>query len=159
MQTRFDGAFGLVSLDNGTSPVIVFDIINTFQMTNCLACRYPKNDKLNHHMQQYNILKEFGLNFTYTPETNICPPKVAKHHNEKAKKAEKKKKEKKAHEPAAAAASNPSTPTSNNNSIPTTSVQSGRAAVNLFTMVGKNGGNAKTEAEAKTKGQQSCLAS
>ena len=34
LQTRMDGAFGLVNSDNGTSPVTVFDIINMFRMTN-----------------------------------------------------------------------------------------------------------------------------
>ena len=49
LQTRLDGAFGLISSSNGTSPVTAFDIINMFRMTHCLACRYPKNDKCSHH--------------------------------------------------------------------------------------------------------------
>ena len=67
LQTRLDGAFGLVSSGNGMSPITSFDIINILRMTNYLACRYPKNDKLNHHMQRCTLLKEFGLNITYTP--------------------------------------------------------------------------------------------
>ena len=120
-------------------------------MTNCLAYQYSKNDQCNQHIQRCTLLKEFGLNFTYTPETDIHRPKVAKHHNETAKKAEKKKKEKKANEASSADASNPSTSTSNTNTnlIPTTLVHSGRDAVNPFTTVGKNGGNAKLEGEAK----------
>ena len=97
-------------------------------------------------MQRCTILKEFGLNFTYTPNTNIHHPKLSKHHIEKAKKVEKEKKEKKTNEAVAAAASNPSISTSNTNLIPTTSAQTGRDAVNPFTMGGrgKDGGNAKS---------------
>ena len=116
-------------------------------MTNCLACRYPKNDRCNHHMQRCTLLKEFGLNFTYTPETSIHRPKVAKHHKEKAKKAEKLKKEKKANEETPAAASNLFT--SNTNPIPTTSAQTGRDAANLFVTIGKGGSKTTLEAEAK----------
>ena len=109
-------------------------------MTNCLACRYPKNDKLNHHMQQCTLLKEFCLNITYTPETNIHCPKVTKHHVEK-------KKDKKANEATPAAASNPTT--SSTNSIHHTSAQAGRDAANTFTTVGMGGSKTTLEAEAK----------
>mmetsp|Transcript_28205 Transcript_28205/g.31997 ORF Transcript_28205/g.31997 Transcript_28205/m.31997 type:complete len:160 (-) Transcript_28205:565-1044(-) len=88
LQTRLDSAFGLVSSSNGTSPITAFDLINMFQMTHCLACQYLKNDKCIHRMQRCTLLKEFGLNFMYTPETDIHRQKVAKHHKEKAKKAE-----------------------------------------------------------------------
>ena len=147
LQTRLDGAFGLVSSGNGTSPITSIDIINMLRMTNCLACRYPKSDKLNHHMHRCTLLKEFGLNFTYTPETDIHRPKVAKHHVEKAKKAEKKKKDKKANEDTPSAASNPPTPSTT--SIPHTLAQTGRNALNPFTTVGKNGSKTTLEAEAK----------
>ena len=55
LQTWLDGTFGLVSSANGTSHITSFDIINMFQMTNCLACRYPKNDQCNHHIQWCNF--------------------------------------------------------------------------------------------------------
>ena len=100
-------------------------------------------------MKRCTLLKEFGLNFTYTPETDIHRPKVAKHHNEKAKKAEKKKKEKKANEATPAVESNPSTSTSNTNSIPNTSVQAECDAANPFVTMGKGG--SKTTLEAETK--------
>ena len=119
LQTRLDSAFGFVSSGNGTSPISSLDIINMLQMTNCLACRYPKNDKLNHNMHRCTLLKEFGLNFTYTLETNIHRPKVAKHHVEKVKKAKKKKKDKKANKDTPTAASNPPTPSTT--SVPHTS--------------------------------------
>ena len=147
LQTRMDGAFGLVSSGNRTSPVTAFDIINMFRMTHCLACRYAKNDKCSHHMQRCTVLKEFGLNFTYTPETDIHCPKIAKHHKEKAKKAEKQKKEKKANEETPSAASNLTT--INTNSIPTTSAQTGRDAANPFTTIGKGGSKTTSEAESK----------
>ena len=95
------------------------------------------------------FLKEFGLNFTYTPVTNIHRSKVAKHHNEKAKKAEKKQQEKKANEATPVAASNPSISTSNTNSIPRTSVQAGRDTANPFVTIGKGGSKTTPEAEAK----------
>ena len=116
-----------------------------FRMTNWLACRYPKNDQCNHHMQHCTLLNEFSLNFTYTPETNIHRPKVEKHHNEKAKKAEKKKKEKKANEASTAAVSDPSTSTS----IPTTLAQIGCDAGNPFTTMGKGGSKIKSDAKSK----------
>ena len=144
-----DGAFGLVSSGNGTSPITVFDIINLFRMTNCLACRYPKNDRLNHHMQNCNLLKEFGLTFTYDPATDQHRPKTRKHHKDKKRKEEKRKKDEKANEETPSAASNPTTTPAATSSIPTTSVQTGRKATNPFTTVGKNGGDAASEAEAK----------
>jgi len=113
LQTQLDGAFGLVSSGNGTSPVTAFDLINMFRMTHCLGYRYPKNDKCSHYMQRCSLLKEFGLNFMYTPETDIHRQKVAKHHKEKAKKAQKLKKDKKANGEIPAAASNPSTSNTN----------------------------------------------
>ena len=147
LQTRLNGAFSLVSSENETSPITSFNIINMLRMTNYLACRYPKNEKLNHHIHRCTLLKEFGLNFTYTPETDIHRPKVAKHHVEKAKKAEKKKKDKKANEDTPSAASNPPTPSTT--SIPHTLAQTGRNALNPFTTVGKNGSKTTLEAEAK----------
>ena len=117
-------------------------------MTNCLACQYPKNDKLNNHMYRYALLKEFGLNFTYTLETDSHCPKVAKHHIKKAKKAEKKKKkDKKANKDTPTAASN--LPIPSTNWILRTSAQTGRNATNPFTTVGKGGSKTTSKAEAK----------
>merc|ERR1712238_84560 len=87
---------------------------------------------------------------TYTPETDIHRPKVAKHHVEKSKKAEKKKRDKKVTENTPPVSPTPPPPTPPAaSSIPPTSVQTGRKATNPFTTVGKNGGNATSEAEAK----------
>jgi len=71
-----------------------------------------------------------------------------KHHVEKLKKAEKKKRDKKVTEDTPPAASTPPTPPATS-LIPPTSVQTGGKATNPFTTVGKNGGNANLEAEAK----------
>ena len=90
LQMRIDGAFGLVSLNNGTSNVTFFDIINIFLMVNFLVCRYPKNNWYNHHMQRCTLVKESGLNFTYTPETDIHLEQTKKHHIQKTKKYAKK---------------------------------------------------------------------
>ena len=149
LQTQLDSAFGFVSSGNGTSSITSFDIINMFRMTIFLVCRYPNNNQCNHHMQQCTLLKEFGFNFTYTPNTEIHCPKVAKHHNEKAKKTEKKKKKKKASDATPAAASNPPASTSNTNWIPYISAQAGCNAANTFVTVGK--GNSKTISKAEAK--------
>ena len=44
LETRMDGALGLISSANGTSFVTIFNIVNMFRMMNCLACRYKKNN-------------------------------------------------------------------------------------------------------------------
>ena len=99
-------------------------------------------------MNRCTLLKELGLNFTYTPKTDIHRLKVVKHHVKKAKKVEKKKKQgKKANEDTPTAASNPPTPSTT--SIFDTSAQTGRNATNPFTMVGKNGSKMTSEVEAK----------
>ena len=80
-------------------------------------------------MQRCTLVKEFGLNFTYTPETDIHLEQTKKHHIQKTKKYAKKQKEKKEAEETAAAVATPST------SILVTSAQAGRNTANPFTTV------------------------
>jgi len=71
------GDFGLVSSSGGNSKVTIFDVANMLKMTNCLACRYPKNDTCNHHMHKCPLLEEFGLTVTYNPEKDQHREKVS----------------------------------------------------------------------------------
>ena len=124
-----DRSFGLNNSSNGIEKVTSFDVINMFCMTNCLACRYPKNDRLNHHMQRCNILKEYGLTVTYDTSTNKHRDDTKKHHIDKAKKPAKRQQERKDADRAT-----PSTETGST-SILNISAQAGGEAINPFKTV------------------------
>ncbi|OEU11655.1 hypothetical protein FRACYDRAFT_244773 [Fragilariopsis cylindrus CCMP1102] len=67
LHINMSGDYGLISSSGGNSKVTIFDVANMLKMTNCLACRYPKNDPCNHHMHKCPLLAEFGLTVTYDP--------------------------------------------------------------------------------------------
>ena len=67
LHINMSGDYGLNSSGGGNSKVTIFDVANMLKMTNCLACRYPKNDPCNHHMHKCPLLAEFGLTVTYDP--------------------------------------------------------------------------------------------
>lgn len=64
---KTDGSFGIVSSGGGKSKIGVFDVAQMFKMTNCLACRYPKNDPSSHHLDNCTVLKDFGFIITCNP--------------------------------------------------------------------------------------------
>ena len=54
-------------------------VINMFGMTNCFAYNYPKNGRLNHHLEQCIILKESGIMVKYDPSTDKHREDTKKH--------------------------------------------------------------------------------
>ena len=130
MHIDMNGDFGLVSSSGGNSKVTVFDVANMLKMTNCLACRYPKNDVCNHHMHNCGLLEEFGLTVTYDPEKDQHREKVSKRIKQRARDSDKKKQ-------AAAIVAGASAPAS----TPAPATSTGTEG---YQTVGKNGKDVKT---------------
>jgi hypothetical protein len=123
------GDFGLVSSSGGHSKVTIFDVANMLKMTNCLACRYPKNDTCNHHMYKCPLLEEVGFTVTYDPEKDQHREKVSNRFKQRAQ-----EKQRKAAKAAAATTA-------------TTATAKPTQVAGSFQTVGKNGKDIKTTTE------------
>jgi hypothetical protein len=128
LHINMSGDFGLISLSGGNAKVTIFDVANMLKMTNCLACRYPKNDACNHHMHKCPLLEEFGLTVTYDPEKDQHQEKVSNRFKQLAQEKQGKA--------AKAAATTTTTTTTNQTQV-----------AESFKTVGKNGKETTTTTE------------